>query len=130
MRRTLRITAPDVVACLPLLSFGVLMFFGFLAYLQVGHWPQYSRPDPKELALGGVPLGGVMFLGIILAILGTIISAGATAFHTLLVLLSDLVDARRELDNYLRILGRLGFSLLGFALFWTQLGSMMSWLMD
>jgi hypothetical protein len=37
------------LSLLPLVCFGVLIAYAGYAWFQVGHWPYYAHPDPKEL---------------------------------------------------------------------------------
>src|SRR6478736_1227547 len=37
------------LSILPLACYGVLLAYACYAWLQVGHWPYYAHPDPKEL---------------------------------------------------------------------------------
>ena len=37
------------VSVLPAICYAVLLVFACLAALQIGHWPYYAHPDPKEL---------------------------------------------------------------------------------
>jgi hypothetical protein len=34
---------------LPLACYGVLIAYACYAWFQIGHWPYYAHPDPKEL---------------------------------------------------------------------------------
>lgn len=57
---TQRVPAPDKpgpgwtllknLSLLPLLGYGAVIVHACYAWTQVGHWPYYAHPDPKELA--------------------------------------------------------------------------------
>jgi hypothetical protein len=56
-----RFTFLGAVSLVPFAGFCLLTFFALLAYLQVGHWPLYARPDPKDVGPGSLgELMGVM----------------------------------------------------------------------
>ncbi|MES2696297.1 MAG: hypothetical protein V4773_22690 [Verrucomicrobiota bacterium] len=120
----------DVVACLPLLSYGFLMAFVGLAYLEVGHWPRYSQPDPKNVGMflsTAVPLGAALwsilfFVAVPLAFFG-VLAVGVSA-------VGDAVNARPRRWNVKRVVVQLAVSCAALALFMVQLGGLMGWLMD
>ena len=37
------------LSILPLACYAVIVGYGCYAWLQIGHWPYYAHPDPKEL---------------------------------------------------------------------------------
>lgn len=64
----------------------VILFLGFagIAARQVGHWPLYSRPDPKQVEILGLRVGAfgeplVYFM--LLALLSCVATAGVL-WHT------------------------------------------------
>ncbi len=38
-----------LLATVPLTGYLIVLCFAFAAMLQIGHWPYYAHPDPKEL---------------------------------------------------------------------------------
>lgn len=129
MRRRIHFEGLDVVACLPLLSFIVLVGVGLLAYAQVGHWPHYNSPDPKQLALGGIHLGGIAFAAIFLGAIASLAGMGGVGYHLLLVAATAAAEWRPPQLN-LRMFGRTALATTGFAAFWCQFGFMLNWLLD
>src|SRR3954468_19520138 len=74
------------VGAMPWFSLGLLLAFAALAYLQVGHWPLYNRPDPKDVALGFAPgarIGGVFVLLIFLSVPASVIAVVVVSFFLL-----------------------------------------------
>jgi len=37
------------LSLLPLVCYGTLVAYACYAWVQIGHWPYYAHPDPKEL---------------------------------------------------------------------------------
>src|SRR5687767_5962636 len=56
----------ELVSWVPLGGFLWLMLYAYLAYLQVGHWPRYARPDPTTV---GPWLTGYALMGLLIAFL-------------------------------------------------------------
>jgi hypothetical protein len=46
-----RTSLERAIAWTPILALLFLITFTVTAYFRVGHWPQYGKPDPKELGL-------------------------------------------------------------------------------
>ena len=65
-----RVTFAAAFSWLPLAAFLALMLFAVLAWREVGHWPFYASPDPKDqhlpalhaVALLAIPLGTISAL--------------------------------------------------------------------
>jgi len=128
-----RFTPRDAVACIPVLCFAALMFFVWLAYREVGHWPVYSRPDPKDV---GFEVAVGVRLGEILRFLLPLIAAPLSVVATIGVCLStlnDLVDSKRGASFRrvaIRGICQITLSVVGLLLFWHVLGTLLDWLID
>ncbi len=111
----------------PWVSLAGLLGFGLLAYAQVGHWPLYSRPDPKDVSLAGLQIGGGLTLLVFLSALVSLIAMAAISFFTLCT-----VAERRSLvhPSSSRALYLFGIGGLGLYVFLLTLGAHMNWLMD
>jgi len=118
------------VAWTPFGCLGALLLLGGIAYLQVGHWPLYARPDPKDLALFGLRLGLLPWLIVAVAALGTVCAGGIMGMVLLLETLGDAMDGKWNFESQKRVLAHGITCASGFILFWAQLGSMLNWLAD
>lgn len=103
-----------VIAWIPLIAFAVPNAFAAIARFRVGHWPFYSHPDPKELALREWHLASLLAfpvaaLSLALGFIGFVVASGSARK-------SDLV-----------IFG-VGAALWAFTLPWT--GRLFQWLID
>lgn len=58
-------TLSGALSFIPLGGYALLICFAALAYVQVGHWPVYGRPDPKDV--GPLFFGELFRLSIALA---------------------------------------------------------------
>src|SRR5690242_16931089 len=111
----MRPTFLGAVSLVPLIGFGFLTLFALLAYLQVGHWPMYARPDPK--AVGPGLTGELMRLIVVGFVLAAPVALGITCGFR----------GRQEVGWrawHLPVL------LLGCFLFFIQLARLAVWLMD
>lgn len=75
------------LAVLPWIVLAAFMAFAALASVQVGHWPMYSRPDPKDVEVFGLRAGlfgePVFYFGLLAAIsavAGLVLVVRAAAF--------------------------------------------------
>ncbi len=107
------------------------MLYVGLAYFQVGHWPQYSQPDPKEIGLeviGGVRVGEILRILVLFAVPTCIVAVAAL----IISVLNDFLDSRRALRRQIAMRGlrQIGISVVGIVLFYPVLGSLANWLMD
>ncbi|MDQ8205810.1 hypothetical protein [Pelagicoccus sp. SDUM812003] len=60
-----------LLASIPLVGYFIILCFAFVAMTQIGHWPYYSHPDPKEL---GMPIWlGASAVGFLASALGAIL---------------------------------------------------------
>lgn len=48
-RRRFQSDTHETFSLLPLACYGALIAYACYAWFQVGHWPHYAHPDPKEL---------------------------------------------------------------------------------
>ncbi len=109
------------------------MFFVWLAYRDVGHWPLPSQPDPKDV---GFEVSDGVRIGAILRFLLPIIAAPLSIVAMLGVCLStvsDLVDSKAGAAfRFIAIRGvcQTAVSLVGVLLFWHFLGTLLNWLAD
>jgi hypothetical protein len=118
----------DAVACVPLAGYAMLMAFVFVAYLQVGHWPTYSNPDPKDVMIGHFRVGAYV-PGFLLLV------AAMVPVGTLMVLLhamDEFAQARGRLPRRfaLRLIVRTVACVAVCSVFLVQLGGLVNWLLD
>lgn len=124
-----RFTVRDVVACLPVLGYGVVALLLWLAYRDVGQWPLFSAgnpggPDPDLMGLRKFML---IFLPLIAAPL-CVVSLAAVTLSTV----SDFLDAKKMARRKIALRGLVQFavSVLGVALFFPLLGRILVWILD
>jgi hypothetical protein len=119
----------DAVACVPLAGYAVLMAFVFVAYLQVGHWPTYSNPDPKDVMLGHFPVGAYL-PGVLLLFVAPTVPIG-----TLMVLIHAIDEIAQRGGALarplaMRLIVRTGTCVAVCIVFLLQLGGLVNWLLD
>ena len=132
MKAIPRFTPRDAMAFVPLLCFGVLMLFVGIAYQQVGHWPVYSRPDPKDVGFEIVP---GLRLGEVLRVLVPLVGGALSVIAVIgvgLSTLNDLAECNRSSGRQIAIRGfsQVAVSIFGLLLFWHVLGTLLEWLVD
>jgi hypothetical protein len=111
----IRPTFLGAVSLVPMAGFGFLTLFALLAYIQVGHWPMYARPDPKDV--GPAATGELMRLIVIAFIFAAPTALGVTCGFR----------GRGEIGArgwHLPVL------LLGCILFFAELAELAAWLAD
>src|SRR5688500_2306415 len=60
-----RLTLQSLLPFVPLMGFVWLLFYGYVAYLEAGHWPPvYGRPDPTSIRpwIAGDVLMGILMM--------------------------------------------------------------------
>jgi hypothetical protein len=121
---------PYVVAGLPLAWYAALLAFAWMASRQVGHWPHYGAPDPKDVWLiaPNDGFGRVMQIAMFLGAPGTIAAAVALGFFTLRALLAERWTPGWRLTGNLA--SQIVVCALGLALFFAELGKLRMWLAD
>jgi hypothetical protein len=103
------------LACwIPLIVFLMLFGYAAIAWAQVGHWPRYSQPDPKQL---GLP---ILHLGALLAYPLALVSVPAC-----LLLVVVLWEDLRRRDIVVFTIGA-----AAWAFFLPLTGPLLGWLLD
>src|SRR4051812_25567601 len=69
-----RLALESAIAWTPICALLFLMMFAVTAYFRVGHWPEYNRPDPKNLGMPFFHAGALLSypVAIIASIVGLI----------------------------------------------------------
>lgn len=125
MKAAVRVTSFDVLAAVLLLCVSAIMLLVALAYAEVGHWPVYSQPDPKDV---GFALPSGVRIGAILRFLLPLIAVPLAFLAVVIVCwtaVEDLLSTRSA-----RSLLHAAICVGGFGLLLHLLGSLSAWLMD
>jgi hypothetical protein len=131
MKSPSRFAGADLVAGVPLVFTAVLLLFGLVGFLQVGHWPSHFRPDPQHLTIFGAQVGGFMLLFVLFAAIPlTALAAAAIAMNALLHALGDFVEGKWNFEIQQRNLTRVALAAVGTLLFSVQCGATLNWLSD
>jgi hypothetical protein len=125
-----RVSAPDVMACLPVFGYGtVALLIWFVYRRDVGHWPIVSAATPSE---AGFELTGAREVILIsLPLVG-----GLLCFVSLVTIalstLSDLAGSKKTSRRKIALRGVLQFAVsgLGLVLFLPLLGRILIWVLD
>jgi hypothetical protein len=124
-----RLTASDVMACLPVLTYGTVALVVYLAYRDVGYWPVISSPGSKvaELDFTGARKALLILLPLV-AVPLCFVSMIAVALSTA----SDLTDSEKTSRRKIAFRGvvQLAVSICGVVLFLPVLGRILIWVLD
>ena len=125
------LTPARVAAMIPWLSLGLLLAFAGLAYWQVGHWPMYGRPDPKDVVVPFAPqlrIGGFMTLLVALSTLASLVAALTVALYTA----CEVAESSGSMVTPNASRALVAFSVCGCGLyvFLLALAAHMNWLLD
>ncbi len=132
MKAAVRVTSFDVLAAVPLLCVSAMMIFVALAYAEVGHWPVYSQPDPKDVGFAlpsGVRIGAILqFLIPLIAVPLAFIAVVIVCWTTVDEIISSksALRWRKSVRGILQVVVCVG----GFGLLLHLLSSLSVWLMD
>lgn len=124
------ISYTSLCTAVPLAAYGMLMGFAWRAYLQVGHWPYYSHPDPKDVGLfrpdDGFGVGFVILIHLMVpvSLCAAIVVSGNV--------IKDVVTAGRTRAGrqILQRCAQLVVCLFGLALFLAEFQRHQDWLAD
>jgi hypothetical protein len=70
-----------VAVLFPCAAVVLILAFAIAAYVQVGHWPYYSHPDPSDVAIHGVEIGSSVSAVIAVAILASLVAGAVSALY-------------------------------------------------
>lgn len=122
------ISARRITLLFPWATVTLILAFAGMAWWQVGHWPYYSHPDPKDVVVSGAEVGFVMWILIAVSLLASLVGAiGIVVYHLCVLAKQGWSVSTASNRRALKDLAYYGFGLLCAFL---VLGRNIGWLVD